>query len=271
MYRISCIAATYQNCRENNEDNYCINSIYADMRHKDEKISKNFTDINKNIFAVFDGLGGEEKGEEASFIAAKMLSNFERFKDIENYYKTASNKIHKQIYQKTSKTSGTTAAILEIYNSGFVCSNVGDSRVYIIRNNTINQLSKDHTTMQAMMDSGIITKEKAEKSIYKNMLSQYLGISEKETIICPYVCAEEKLHNKDIFLLCSDGLTSKLNDEKIKEIILNNGIKFDTIDVLYKKAVKNGTNDNITIILIYISKNNNFFSKLREVIKGWMI
>jgi len=271
MYKISCIAATYQNCRENNEDNYCINSIYTDIWHKDEKISKKLTDINKNIFAVFDGLGGEEKGEQASFIAAKMLSSFEKFKDTEDYYRTVSNEIYKQISRKTSKTSGTTAAILEIYNGSFVCSNVGDSRIYIIRNNTINQLSKDHTTMQTMIDSGIITKEQAEKSRYKNMLSQCLGVSEKETVICPYVSTEERLQDKDIFLLCSDGLTCKLSDAKIKETILDNGINKDTADILFKKAVKSGANDNITIILLYISKNKNLFGEFWKVIKRWMI
>lgn len=266
-----CIAATYQNCRENNEDNYCINSICTDIWHKDEKISKKFSDINKNIFAVFDGLGGEEKGEQASFIAAKMLSRFEKFKDIKDYYRTASNEIYKQISRKTSKASGTTAAILEVYNGSFVCSNVGDSRVYIIRNNTINQLSKDHTTMQTMIDSGVITKEQAEKSKYKNMLSQFLGISEKETIICPYVRNKEKLFDKDIFLLCSDGLTSSLSDEKIKETILENGVKKDTADILFKKTVESGADDNITIILIYISKSRNIFSKLWKAINNCIL
>ena len=79
------------NCRENNEDNYFVNSIYANMCHRNEKFKKNFKDNKKNIFAVFDGLGGEEKGEEASFIAAKALK---KYKSIEEYYK---NHYHLQI------------------------------------------------------------------------------------------------------------------------------------------------------------------------------
>ncbi len=261
MYKIKCITATYMNCRENNEDNYFVNSIYANMCHRNEKFKKNFKDNKKNIFAVFDGLGGEEKGEEASFIAAKALK---KYKSIEEYYKKTSDEIYEKISMGTSKVSGTTAAILEIEKGNFVYSNIGDSRVYLIRNGTIRQLSKDHTSIQTMIDAGIVTKEQAKKSKYKNTLSQCLGISENDVVISPFIGKKERLCDKDIFLICSDGLTGGLGDEEIMKIIFDNKVNGDVEDKLFEKSVLNGSRDNITIVLLYISeyKKIGFLRKL---------
>ena len=262
MYKIKCITATYQNCRENNEDNYFVNSIYANMNHSDEKFAMDFTDNRKNIFAVFDGLGGEEKGEEASFTAAKALKNF---KSIDEYYKKA----NREIYKKTAKKSGTTAAILEIYNGSFTCSNIGDSRVYLIRNNEIRQLSKDHTSIQTMIDAGVITKEQAEKSKYKNTLSQCLGIYEEEVVISPFVGKKERLCDGDIFLICSDGLTGGVDDKEIFRTVSENGVDVNTVEVLFRKAVSNGARDNVTMVLLSVSvrKGNGIFNKIRRIVK----
>ena len=115
-----------------------------------------------------------------------------------------------------------------------------------------------------MIDAGIVTKEQAKKSKYKNTLSQCLGISDNDVVISPFIGKKERLCDKDIFLICSDGLTGGLGDEEIMKIIFDNKVNGDVEDKLFEKSVLNGSRDNITIVLLYISeyKKIGFLRKL---------
>ncbi len=252
MFNLHCLCATYKNKRSNNEDNYYFNSIYADKEHSNEECEDLFTDEEVSVFGVFDGLGGEEKGELASYIAAGILGETYKINDIENYYNATNENICSAGVEKSSKISGTTAVIVDIKNGYFRCSNIGDSRAYLIREKNIKQLSVDHTSLQTLIMTGVITKEQAEKSKYKNVLSQCLGMKEDDVKISPYIGKFEVVCNGDIFIICSDGLT-KLSDEHIKNIILSTDRK-EVRKKLFMEAVKAGSSDNITVILIYVSK-----------------
>ena len=253
MFKIDCIGATFQNRRFNNEDNYYIENRFADIQHGDERFSLSRDDKIKSVYGVFDGLGGEKNGEEASYYAAETLSQFPAEAPIEKFYTIANEKVCSLRGHKSSKMTGTTAVILEIRDGRYICSNIGDSRGYIIRNNRITQLSQDHTSIQMLINSGLMTDEDLKNSKYHNVLSQCLGINDEEMIISPYIAREEKLHSKDIFLLCSDGLTGELSDDELKDIILNTP-REAVLDRLFERAVEAGAKDNVTIVLIYVSK-----------------
>ncbi len=251
MYRIECYCGTFKNRRGNNEDNFFADGYYLDVCHSDEEYSVRLKDDRKLKFGVFDGLGGEAKGERASYTAASTLSESENMKD---YYFRANELVCKLSEGRKDKISGTTVAAIEISYGRFRCSNIGDSRAYIIRDGNIRQLSTDHTSLQTLIDSGVITKAQAEMSAYRNVLSQCLGMKDDEVIISPYIGEEYALEDKDIILLCSDGLTGGLSDKKIKNIILGCGRK-KAVNALIQGALKGGSSDNITIVILYIDKS----------------
>lgn len=250
MYRIECYCGTFKNRRDNNEDNFFADGYYLDVCHSDEEYFVRLKDDRNLKFGVFDGLGGESKGEIASYTAASALSESENMKD---YYFKANELVCKLSESRKSKISGTTVAAIEISDGRFRCSNIGDSRAYIIREGNIKQLSTDHTSLQTLIDSGLITKSQAEKSKYKNVLSQCLGMKNDEIIISPYFGEECALEDKDIILLCSDGLTEGLSDKTIKNIVLDCGRK-KAVNALIQGALKGGSADNITIVILYINK-----------------
>ncbi|MCD7905485.1 MAG: serine/threonine-protein phosphatase [Clostridiales bacterium] len=252
MFEMKCYYGTFKNKRENNEDNFYINSVYAPVNHNsDIKGKTTASDSKQAVFGVFDGLGGEEKGETASYTAAKTLKSF---KDIKKYY-FAANKAVANLTPGRTGRSGSTAVIFEFSDGTFQCSNLGDSRGYLIRNGKIYRLSRDHTTIQTLIENGTLTEEEAKKSRFKNSLSQCLGPEEEDTEISPYYSKKGEIKEGDIFLLCSDGLTGNLTDDEIRDIVLaSEGGK--AVETLFKRAEAAGAKDNTTIVLIYAKKEN---------------
>jgi protein phosphatase len=133
---------------------------------------------------------------------------------------------------------GTTAAILLFSEKKIILCNIGDSKVFRISNRRIKQLSVDHIAAAAY---GV-----------KPPLSQHLGIPPAEMIIEPYL-AQGKYNNRDVYLICSDGLTDMVMEEKILQIISE--LPFDEAsNKLLEQALRNGGKDNITIILCKIEQ-----------------
>lgn len=267
MFKIYCIGATYKNKRYNNEDNYCAVNKYAELQHENEKFKVKSGDNKRCVFGVFDGLGGEDNGEVASYIGARILSCFDLRMDLSDFYSYANEQICSYRMESASKMSGTTAVLIDIFDGEYVCSNIGDSRAYIIRDNSITQLSHDHTSMQMMIDSGFMTKEDLKNSRHKNILSQCLGMKDEEVVISPYIGQREPLKDNDIFLICSDGLTGSIDDEELKEIILKTPKTDEITDILFEYAVKNGAKDNVTIMLLYIKKQTKITDKIIRRLK----
>jgi protein phosphatase len=261
MFDLHCVCATFVNKRVNNEDNYFVLSEFAKMIHGNEMQQKFATDDKHCLFGVFDGLGGEENGELASYTAAEMMNGRE---ELGNYYIEANKKICSA--RKSSKMMGSTAVVLDIYDGTYSCSNIGDSRAYLIRNKKTIQLSEDHTSLAKMIKMGAITREQAEKSKYKNVLSQCLGIDEEDMEISPYYGDSAEINDKDIFLLCSDGLTGKLTDEEICSIVLCEE-KADVCNVLFERAKNSGAKDNVTILIVYATRKNKAYNPVETMKK----
>lgn len=251
------------NFRENNEDNLYVNGTYLEVNHTDRSFEYKCKTESAAVFGVFDGLGGEEKGEEASFRAAEALDKAE---NMEDYFNIANNSVCSIEKSDKSKQIGSTAAIVSISREGFIAANIGDSRIYYIRDNNISMLSVDHTMVETMIASGVITREDAEKNPYKNCLTQCLGMSEEEMIITPYISKMYDYKKGDIFVICSDGLSGVLSAEEILKIIRENESSVNIAEILTDKAYENGTRDNTTVIVIYV-KSNGLGGVINEFIK----
>lgn len=234
------------NLRSTNQDNfYCFNEYMPyDNNGSDGVINGVACSEDNPIFAVFDGMGGEECGEVAAHIAAKQISEC-KFKDTSHvgllqYCKKVNEEICQYMSDNSLFSMGTTAAILMFAKKKILLCNIGDSKIFRFTDGVLQQISYDHLSVSAFGT--------------KPPLTQNLGIKEDELIISPYTATGE-YHNKDIYLICSDGLTDMVSNEDIGNI-LNGSKKENSANLLLQKALENGGKDNITLILLYVSKEN---------------
>lgn len=241
------------NNRENNEDNFCFNKKHLPQTNKGLKNPlKCIADANEPVFfAVFDGMGGEAKGEEASFVASEIFSD--EFKKNEELAisgrefilkacQKATEKINTILKEKSISSMGTTVATLYLSQNEVVAGNVGDSKIFRIRDNQMLQISEDHTDEKILKAMGIQKKP---------VLLQYIGIPDTEMAIEPYI-SKGDLVSGDIYLLCSDGVTDVLNANQIFDIVST----FEKADEIVKQLlaqvdIADGA-DNATVIVVKI-------------------
>ena len=157
------------------------------------------------------------------------------------------------------KGMGTTVVVLQFYNNSFSLAHIGDSRCYRLRSDRFEQITKDHSLLQELIDRGFYTPEEARKSMNKNLVTRALGI---DPIVMPDIQEDIVLKN-DIYLLCSDGLTDLVEDEDIYLTIKQFSANLEeAAKQLITKANQNGGKDNISVMLCRI--DDDFSSK-----KGW--
>ena len=152
------------------------------------------------------------------------------------------------------KGMGTTCVLALVNNGNMYVAHAGDSRLYLLRNGEIKQISKDHSVVQDMIDRGSLTEEEAEKSEKKNQITKALGIFER---VNPSV-TDKPVHllRNDKILLCSDGLTGHVSNQSINESILkNDDIQIAALELIEKANAGGGT-DNITVQIIQYSGND---------------
>lgn len=224
--------------RKNNQDNY-------------------LSQKNKNgfyILAVADGLGGHNAGEVASDYAVDELAGYFNIweecdfikdaQEIEQYIKSINTEIY-NMSQRSENLSGmgTTLTLVVTNGADAVFFHVGDSRAYLI-NDKITQITKDHSLVQYLIDQGQITVEEGLHHPQKNIITRALGTDEHVEVDVLKI----KIKPADKLLLCSDGLTNNVDDEKIYEIIKSSAID-QAADLLIREANINGGSDNITVVL----------------------
>lgn len=230
--------------RKNNQDNFYCNGQYMEFENRGtaELICGTVQASDDAIFSVFDGMGGEEHGEIAAYLAAKKMSECAMEQDEEAYFMKYSREANQAICDGTSErqlsSMGTTMATLLFRKKGVTLCNIGDSKIFLLSDDTLQQISYDHVSVSV--------------NGRKPPLTQNLGIPEDELILSPYIASGE-YHNKDVYLICSDGLTDMVEIEKIKEII-DTFPENEACNVLLQEAINNGGKDNITIILLYIKR-----------------
>ncbi|MBQ8502757.1 MAG: serine/threonine-protein phosphatase [Clostridia bacterium] len=245
--KIECVVHTDKGkVRSENEDNFFVKNKYL----KGESDFKNSFYIKTPCWlAVFDGMGGESAGKEASFVSAKALNDFTKFfkrKDVDDFIDYANCRV-KEFEEKNRCKSGSTCALAYIEKTGdIVFANVGDSRIYGFDGISLTQLSVDHTQAQLLLDAGIFTAEQAAGSSQKHSLIQFLGVNSEYKIKAHKL----KVKCKDFksFLLCSDGLTDMLTDAEIADIMRGKALN-DAAEELMRCSLNKGGRDNITIVL----------------------
>lgn len=254
--------------RTNNEDNYYLSGKY--LTAEDDGCSHVAVEhaAPQGVFAVFDGMGGQSRGEFASYWAAKTLNRYkdrilrDGAKKVYDYVQDANDKICKEM-EKSGERIGSTAVILAAENGKARVYNLGDSRAYYIHKGQIQQLSKDHTVADQLFQLNMLTKEEAMRDLRRHKLTKHLGIFPSEMKLRPYISSSIKLENGDLFILCSDGVTNSLTDQELNRLAKRYGEKYKTLaTAIVEKALENKSDDNITAMVVKVV--NNVYHKNRR-------
>lgn len=248
---------------------------------KGRKRTKNedsyFYDPDLGFMLVADGMGGHASGEVASQLATKLCS--EQIKralktgHVPVFFHVPANpkldprslllgdcvKFSNQAVYEAAQTPenhnmGTTMVAALWLDGRLSVAHVGDSRLYRVRNNQIEQITVDHSFVQEQIDRGLLTPEDAEKSDMRNMLTRSIGM--KEDI--PVDITEIDLAEDDYILLCSDGLTKMLDDVQISAVFKTSTDPDKISEELIRQSNEAGGGDNITVIVAKVANKSNW-------------
>lgn len=235
--------------RKNNEDNFFFDGTCLEQDNEGLRYIACFEGRAKKGMrvAVFDGMGGENFGEVASFAAARYLQQAAR--KLKDYFVQKRKSLEKLTFglndavveakkELCTDRMGTTMVMLHFVSRHVYMCNVGDSRAYRLRNGELLQLSEDHV--------------ENHPGRQKTPLTQHLGISPEDMVIEPCV-VKGALKKGDQYLLCSDGLTDMLTNFEISDIMLNSADSVSCVEKLISAALEHGGRDNITAIFCKIT------------------
>ncbi len=226
-------------------------------------------DTEMGVFVVADGMGGHAAGEVASDLAVKSVHQIligsqdpdetRLVRDIDaidsgdimrERLRYAMNQASVQIRRLSeerpeTRGMGTTVVVLAIDGERAHLAHVGDSRAYLLRDNALTLLTRDHTVVQQEIDAGRLTPELARLLPHRNILTQSVGFHgpvEPDT-------STRVVQPGDVFMLCSDGLTDVLDDEGIARVMRGQAPD-ELADVLVEAALERGAEDNVTVAVI---------------------
>lgn len=246
--RVSMIAVTHKgNIRNKNEDNFYCSGLGVNDGVNMHIVQKDYDTDKRLFFGVFDGIGGLGNGEIASSYAEGKFKTYDEKEDVRSLEELLIE-VNEYICCKKNELNqamGSTAVVISVNEDMYELANVGDSKCFLLRDGKLVQITEDHTQAEILKKIGM------ENSDMNNVLTQYLGVPYEEFQIEPYT-RKEQIKTGDMFLLCSDGLTSMVPEEKILETLISKDDLNRKMNVLLQMALEKGGTDNVTIILLQL-------------------
>lgn len=219
-----------------------------------------------NLFVVADGMGGHAGGDVASSIAVHRLREldhpFSTTADAEQALQqaigaTAGILIDTVARRPELAGMGTTVSALDMVDDYAVIAHIGDSRIYLYRDDTLTQITTDHTFVQRLVDSGRITPEEARYHPRRSVLMRVLGDMDPDPEIDTFIMPTQP---GDRWLLCSDGLCGVVDDAHTSKVLSQHQPPGRTADLLLKQALDAGAPDNVTIVIVDVGGSHPMFS-----------
>jgi protein phosphatase len=215
---------------------------------------------DRGLFIVADGMGGHAAGEVASEMAVQTIEReLQDLKDpndddaeekLAEALRMANRTIHDRTITEVDKQGmGTTASVLVLWESKYLIGQVGDSRVYLLRDGELQQLTKDHSYVQEQVDAGFLTPEQAKYHPYSNVITRCVGASPE---VEPDIYQGE-VKVGDLFLVASDGLTGMVDDRRLQILLMSRAAPERKVHALIAEANGRGGLDNITAIVVQIA------------------
>jgi serine/threonine protein phosphatase PrpC len=228
--------------RSGNEDNFTVDSSPT-----------------RGIFIVADGMGGHAAGEVASEMAVqivqrelapvKNLDGEDVVQLVASSLKHANRAIHDRTLTEVDKQGmGTTVSALLVSGARYLIGQVGDSRVYLLRDGQFSQLTKDHSYVQEQVDAGFLTPEQARYHPYSNVITRCVGAGQD---VEPDLYRGE-VRVGDLYLVASDGLTGMVDDRRLAQLLNSRAEPERKVQALIAEANGRGGLDNITAIIVQV-------------------
>jgi len=246
--------------RDHNEDAFLVADLSADVAAVPTEVRRTISGQKGSLFVVADGMGGAAAGEIASAMAVEAILGELRTtwiagdtNDPESFVraikvatKAANEKIHSYATAHPEyRGMGTTATIAGLLGDTLYLAQVGDSRAYIVRDGVAQQITKDQSLMQKLIEAGELTEEEAKLSERRNIILQALGPE-------PYVKVDlthQVVRRGDTLVLCSDGLSGQVTKDEIAMVVTDEPDVATACKLLVERANFAGGPDNITVII----------------------
>jgi protein phosphatase len=242
---------------------------------------------NIGLAILADGMGGHLGGEMASAITVSTILEFisensknlnSAITDEETGYSAESMLVHeaitlanKNVHDSSEANAqyrgmGTTVVVVLFYDNRFTVAHVGDSRLYRLRDGELEQITRDHSLIQDLIDRGFYTPEQAHNSLNKNLVTRAVGIDDHVQIDIQ----EDIAMIDDIYLLCSDGASDMIEDDVIKSALIENSNDLEkAASEIIRLANDSGGKDNISALLVKPIKpfpaKNSLFSRFFDI------
>jgi protein phosphatase len=207
---------------------------------------------SSGVWAVADGMGGHSAGDLASSTLVGELKRIpppssapDLLADCEARIVDANSWLRKISEERPGYVIGTTVAVLLVYAEFFACVWAGDSRIYRIRQSKIEQLSVDHTEVQELLSDGKMTAEEARSWPRRNVITRAIGTYDDLEL----EMTNGTLDDGDVFIICSDGLTTHVEDREILALAKNYPAQ-RACDFLVKMTLDRGATDNVTVVIV---------------------
>ena len=228
--------------RSGNEDNFSVDSTPT-----------------RGLFIVADGMGGHAAGEVASEMAVQIVQReLAPIRDLDGddvaqlvggALRKANRAIHDRTLHEVDKQGmGTTASVLVVSGARYMIGQIGDSRVYLLRDGNFAQLTKDHSYVQEQVDAGFLTPEQARYHPYSNVITRCVGASQD---VEPDIYRGE-VRAGDLYLVASDGLTGMVDDRRLSQLLNSRAEPERKVQALISEANGRGGLDNITAIIVQV-------------------
>lgn len=237
-FRIHSAALTHEGrVRKNNEDSFCAQP-------------------ERGLWAVADGMGGHENGEWASAEIAGSVERLPGADSFEDGCQAVAQAIHDangRIWAEAQLRGiqmGSTVVALLLRDRHFAVLWVGDSRAYLLRGGTLYQLSRDHSQVQEMIDRGLLEADAAESHPMSHVLARAVGVMKTVEVD---VIADE-VEAGDVFLLCSDGLTGRVTDGELAELLGTTTDMAALTEELVRLTLERGAPDNVTVVTVALDE-----------------
>lgn len=210
------------------------------------------------LWVVADGMGGHEAGEVASGLLVESLSQVapltSGYAFLDEVHASV-QQVNRVLLARAAVLSpgtviGSTIVILMVYDGHYACLWAGDSRAYILRGDQFEQITRDHSVVQELIDSGTLTRTDAKSYKKQNVITRAVGVTDRLSLDMH----QGPMQPGDIFLLCSDGLTGMIEDQEIRQLLLDFP-REAAARALLALALDRGAKDNVTLVIVQVDES----------------
>lgn len=258
---IRAAVISHKGCeRDNNEDNFFFNGDLMPLADMDlgAQIVQEFDDANQ-LYAIADGMGGANLGERAAYITVRQMVKFASSfaqgsvsENVEKFANQISQAVAEDAKKNNARIEGSTLALAGIVRKTLYVANVGDSRVYRLRDSKLKQLSDDHSEVNRMRAAGLLTEEQARKAPNSNVITRYIGMDEKRRQPEFAYQSKHTLVSGDRIMLCSDGVSDLMSRDQLEDIMIDAPSAEEAARMLVMRALELGGKDNTTAMVLEV-------------------